>query len=116
MGLGRPRVPVMPDYLVDDEAQELLGELRVEIGFFGQCAQAGDLAFLAVGIGRGQRVFGFVAAHRLRRAKPLGEDVDERGVEIVDATAEAGQNRIEKHGIRPRIGRGRIVGHCAALA
>lgn len=98
MGLTRARAPVMPDYLVDDEAQELFGEFGVEVGFFGQRTQPCDLAFLAAWVGRGQRVFGLVAAHRLRRAETLGEDVDERRVEVVDAAAEAGQ-----HGIGPRI-------------
>ena len=84
----------MPDHLVDDEAQELFGELGIEVGFFGQLAQAGDLAVLAAGIGRGQRVFGLVAAHRLGGAEPFGEDMDQRRVEVVDAAAEAGEHRI----------------------
>ena len=34
---------MVADHFLDDEAQELLGELRVEIGVCGKLAQAGDL-------------------------------------------------------------------------
>ena len=98
---------MMPDHLVDDEAQELFGEFGVEVGFLGQLAQARDLAFLATGVRRGERVFGLVAAHRLGGAKAFGKDVDQRGIEVIDGAAKAGQ-----HG----IGRGRLFGHCPALA
>src|ERR1700712_2819343 len=48
------RLLVMPDHLVDDEAQEFLAELRVELRVRGQSAQSLDLPFLAAGIRRGQ--------------------------------------------------------------
>lgn len=46
----------MADHLIDDEAQELLGEVGVEIGVERELAQARNLAFLAARVGRRQVV------------------------------------------------------------
>jgi hypothetical protein len=61
----------MPDYLVDHEADELLAELGVELGFDRQRAQALDLARLARGIARRQARLGLVLADRLGDAEAL---------------------------------------------
>ena len=99
-----PRALVVADDLVDHEADELLAELRVEIGVHGERAQAFDLARLAARVARWQARLGLVLAHRLGDAEALRQHVDQRGVDVVDALAER-----RKH----RIGLGRIgsAGH-----
>ena len=93
--------------LVDHEAQEFLAELRVQIGFGRQAAQAVYLFTLAGRIGGGQGGAGLVPADRLGDAEPFGQHVDQRGVDVVDALAIAGQHRVAVS----RIGR---VGHRTA--
>lgn len=85
---------MMANDLVDDEADELLTEIGIELGLFGKAAQPRDLPLLARGVGRGQVVRGLVGAHRLGDAEPLGQHVDQRGVDVVDARAERGEVRI----------------------
>ncbi len=85
---------MVADHFVDDEAQELFGEFRVEVRFLGQLAQARNLLLLPSRIGRGQGVGRLVLADRLRDAEPLRQDVDQGGVDIVDAAAEGGELRV----------------------
>lgn len=77
----------MADHFVDDEADELLAEVGVEMRVFRQCAQARDLAFFPAGVGSGQVGMSLVFTHSLGDPKTLGEHVDQRGVDIVDAGA-----------------------------
>ena len=104
MSLGRSRALVVADHLVDDEAQELLAELRVEIGLFRQRPQPRDLSEFAIGIGGRQGCARLVLADRLRDPEPFGQHVDDRGVDIVDALAKRGQRRIGP-GFRRRGGK-----------
>ena len=85
---------MVPDYLVDDKSQEFLRKLGVQLCFSGQFAQPGDLRFFASGIAGRQGVFGFVGADRFGNAEPLGQDVDQRGIDIVDAGAKAGERGV----------------------
>ena len=78
---------VMADHLVDDEAQELLGEVGVEFGAAREPAQPFDLRRLARRVGGGQPGGRLVPPDRLRDLEPLGEQEDERGVDVVDALA-----------------------------
>lgn len=87
----------MPDHLIDDEAQEFLGEFGIEIGALGQRPEPRDLGFLAAGIGRRQTVGRFIFADRLRHLEALGQHMDQRRIDIVDALAEAGE-RVIGHG------------------
>ncbi len=80
---------MVPDHLGDDEIEEVRRKLGVEVGFDGERLQARDLASLALGVGRRQAVFGFEGANLLRAFEALGQHVDERGVEIVDALSQA---------------------------
>src|SRR5579859_1747243 len=75
---------VVTDHLVDDEAQEFLGEVRVEVGSLGKAAQPRDLFALAAGIGGRQAGFGLVAPHRLRHLEALRQQEDERGIDVID--------------------------------
>ncbi len=85
---------MVPDHFLNDEAQEFLAEIGVELRFAGQFAQTLDLAVLACGVGGGQGMLGLVRTHGLGDAKPLGQYVDQRGIDIVDAGAIAGQDGI----------------------
>lgn len=85
-GLGDPFV--MVDHLGDDEGEELLRELGIEVGFLGEPPQSGDLPGLPGFVGRGQSVVGLELAHGLGELEPLGQQMDEGGVDVVDAAAQ----------------------------
>ena len=76
---------VMLDHFAHHEREELFGELRIEAGGFGQCAQPCHLLGFTCGIGRGQTQAGFQPADLLRAFEALGEKVDERRIYVVDA-------------------------------
>lgn len=75
---------MMPDDFLDDEVQELLGEIRIQIGILGEVSKAFNLVFFARRIGRRQLVLGLEHANRLGAAEAFGQHVDERGIDIVD--------------------------------
>ena len=89
-GLGDALVTA--DHLGDDEGEELLGEFGVEVRVLGENPQAGDLSGLARFIGRRQPVFGLELADPFGEFEPLGQEVDEGGVDIVDAVAQLDQS------------------------
>ena len=76
---------MVPDHLFDDELQELLREDGVEFRVGRKAAQPLDLHGLAVGIGRRQARAGLEFADRAGAAEPLGQDVDQGRVDVVDA-------------------------------
>ncbi len=80
---------MVADHLVNDEAQEFLGEIGIETGVGGQLAQARDLPFLTPRIGGRQVVRRLVFAHRLRDLEAFGQHEHQRRVDIVDAFAVA---------------------------
>ena len=41
------RLLVVSDHLIDNEPQELLAEIGIEMGVFGQCPQPRNLGFFA---------------------------------------------------------------------
>ena len=85
---------VVVDDFGDDEPQELLGEDRVEARLLGERRGAGRSGSRSrLGIGRRQLDGGLVAADRLGDLEALGEQVDERGVDVVDARPVVGQLR-----------------------
>ena len=87
-GDGRPLFGdalMMMDHLGHDEAQELLGEDRVESGLLGERPQPRDLSVLALGIGGRQPDRSLVTADVLGDLEPLGEQVDQGGIDVVDA-------------------------------
>ena len=85
---------MVADHLVDDEAEKLFAELGIELRLFGQRAQTRDLPLFPAGIRRRQGRPRFVLSHRLRDAKPFGEDVDKGRIDIVDRPAKACKNAI----------------------
>lgn len=109
---------VVADHFADDEVEELLGEGGVEFGALGELAQAGDLVGFAGGVGRGQGVFGLEVADLLGAFEAFGEHVDDGGVDVVDAVAQAGEFGADGgvhgvagvavgHGRKPYVARGR---------
>ncbi len=90
-----PRDPlVVADDLGDDEVEELLGEGRVEPGVLGQVAQPLDLVPLAGRIGRRQPVLRLQPPDLLGALEALGQHVDDRGVDVVDAAPQSEQLRL----------------------
>ena len=87
-----PQPLVMADHLVDDEAEELFGKFGIEVGLFGQHAQAGDLPFLASFVGGGQAVLRLVPSDRLGDLEALGQHADQCRIDIVDRLAIARQH------------------------
>lgn len=79
---------VMTDHLGDDEGQELLCEFRVQVSVFGQSAKMSDLSAFPRRICGGQAVVGLQLTDRLCEFEPLGEQMDERCVDVVYASAQ----------------------------
>src|SRR5690625_2117842 len=108
---------VVPDDLGDDEAQEGLGEDRVEARVIGQGAQTPDLVLLAGRIGRGQAVGGLEDPDALGVPEPFGQQVHQSGVDVVDAAAFVEQELLCADGVvraaRGVAGAGRCGRHQA---
>ncbi len=77
--------PMVADHLGDDESQDLLREHRIETGLFGQSTQPRHLSFLTDPIRWWQSPTGFELANLLGAPEPLGKQMHQRRVEIVDA-------------------------------
>lgn len=76
---------MMTDHLIDDEAQELLGKIGIKSRFFSEPAQPRDLCRLPRRVRCGKGLVRLIPPHRLRNFEAFGEQVHERGVDIVDA-------------------------------
>ena len=74
---------VVTNDLGDDEGEELLREDRIQTGIAGKCPQTVHLAPFSSGIGGGKAEPGLEHPHALGAAEALGQQVDERGVEVV---------------------------------
>ncbi len=88
---------VVADHFLNDKAEEFLGKIRIQLGGFGQPPQTGDLLGLTFGIGCRKAMGGLKLAHRLRTFEALGQQVNERRVDIVDRFAQALQFWIALH-------------------
>lgn len=93
---------MVPDHLVDDEAQEFLAEFGIEVRLLGQPAQPGDLGVFAAGIGGREAGCRLVATDRLGHLETFREQEDEGGIDIVDALAVAAE-RFVGHFASPSI-------------
>src|SRR5690606_9368145 len=78
---------VVADDFTDDEVQEFPGELRVEVGLFGQALQPFDLPGFARRVRRRKGVFGLELAHGLGALEPFGQREDKDRVQPVDRGA-----------------------------
>jgi phosphoglycerate dehydrogenase-like enzyme len=97
----------MVDDLGDDEAQELLREHRVESRLDSERSQPRHLLLLAHRVGSRQTNLRLVAADLLGDLEPLGEQVHEGSVDVVDARPVARQLGVWLSA----VGRGAVVGH-----
>ena len=79
---------MVSDDLADDEGEELLGEFRIQVGVGRQLPQAGDLALFAYRISRREVVRGLESTDALGVLEPFGEQVNQCGIDVVDARAE----------------------------
>ncbi len=79
---------VMTDHLGNHEVEELLGELRIQPSLFGQQAEPLYLFSLTGGIGSRQPMSGLQDAHLLGDPEPLGQQMDQGSIHVVDAVAE----------------------------
>ena len=93
---------MMPDHFIDNEAQELLGEIRIELRIPCQLPQPRDLTLFTPRIGRRQSVRRFIPPHRLRHFEPLGEHENQRRIDIIDTVAIMLQLRVG-HTVLPRM-------------
>src|SRR5690606_2601761 len=73
-------------HLAGDEGQDLLREIRIEIGFISQTPQTGDLLLLALRVGSWHLVGSLERAHRLGAAETLGQNMNECSVQVIDGS------------------------------
>ncbi len=85
---------MVADDFINDKAQKFFGKLRVQSCFLRQLTQARDLPFFTCMIRGGQLRLCFIAPNILRNAKPLGQHMDKRCIDIVDALSETGKHFI----------------------
>ncbi len=85
---------MVPDHLINDEAQEFFAEIGIELSVFGQFPQPLDLAVFTRGVRGGEGVLGLVGTHRLGDTEAFGKDVDQRGIDIVDGGAKRSEGQI----------------------
>ena len=98
---------VMND-LGHDEPQELFREHRIETRVDRQGPQPRDLQLLARRVGGRQPDLCLVTTHVLGDLEPLGQEMDQRGVDVVDARPVARQLFVGRD-----AGLGAFVGHGA---
>lgn len=89
-GLSDPLV--MTDHLGDDEGQEFLCELGIQVRILSQPTKVGHLPAFPRRIRGGQSMVGFQLPHRLCEFEPLREQMDERCVDVVNASAQFQQS------------------------
>jgi len=75
---------VSKDFL-NDEGQKLLGNVWVEFTDRSETPQTTDLLRFSAGIARGQSVSGLQFTDCLGTPEPLRQEVDDRGIDIIDA-------------------------------
>jgi len=78
----------MADHFLDDEAQELFGEIGIKLGGLSQRTKARNLHLFAGGIGGRHAVLGLVLAHRLGAFESLRQQMHQGGIDIVDAVSQ----------------------------
>ena len=78
-------------HLGNDEGDDLLGELGIEVRLDGELTQPCDLFGLTGRICRRQSALGLEAAHLAGDPEPLGEQMDEGGVHVVNRAAQHDQ-------------------------
>jgi hypothetical protein len=75
----------MANDFTNDKGEELLGKIWVELADNREMPQTVDLLGFSCGIARGQPVLGLQFADRLGTPEPLRQQVNDRGIDIIDA-------------------------------
>ncbi len=75
----------MANDFTNDKGEELLGKIWVELADNREMPQTVDLLGFSSGIARGQPVLGLQFADRLGTPEPLRQQVNDRGIDIIDA-------------------------------
>ena len=88
---------MVADNLINDEAQEFFGKIRIKFRIAGQLAKPFNLPFFAGRVGWWQRRLCLKLAHRLRYFEPLCQHEYKRGIDIVDAFTKAGEGLFIVH-------------------
>lgn len=76
----------MIDHFVDDKAQELFRELRIESSLLRQAPKSKNLRLLASRVARRQPRLRLVLTDGHRRLETFGEQMNDGRVEIVDTS------------------------------
>src|SRR5690606_31189670 len=97
-------VLVVADNLLDDEAQELLRKDRVETCLLRERPKPCVLTTLTLRIGARRAEIGLDVPHLLGAPEPLGEHVDERGVDVVDRAPRGTQLVRDPRGLVAAVG------------
>jgi hypothetical protein len=74
----------MANDFTNDKGEELLGKIWVELAD-NEMPQTVDLLGFSSGIARGQPVLGLQFVDRLGTPEPLRQQVNDRGIDIIDA-------------------------------
>ncbi len=82
---------MVPDHFIDNEAQEFFAEFGVQVSFRCQGAKSLDLPRFTLGIGRRKRSLRLILANSLGYAKSLCQNVNQRGIDVIDTAAEGGK-------------------------
>jgi hypothetical protein len=103
---------MMPDDLVDNEAQELLGEIGVEFRIAGQLAEPFDLTVFTRRVCRRKVRFGLIFSNCLRDLEAFGEHEYQCSIDIIDAVAVTRQDMVVAHrkrcAVSSRFGQGKM--------
>jgi hypothetical protein len=75
----------MSNDFTNDKGQELFGKVWVEFADRREMPQTADLLGFPARIARGQSVPGLQFADRVGTSEPLRQQVDDRGIDIIDA-------------------------------
>lgn len=89
---------VVANHLVDDEAKELLAKRWVESGRVSHGAEPSNLYRFTVGVSRCKADLSFVLTHALGDLESFGEQMNERGIDVVDAGAAFSEHVVVVHG------------------
>jgi hypothetical protein len=84
-GGSAPNRFVLPNNFMNDKGQELLGKVWVKFADRREMPQTTELLGFSAGIARGQSVLSLQFSHRAGTPEPLRQQVDDRGIDIVDA-------------------------------
>jgi hypothetical protein len=101
----------MAHHLRYHEGEKLLSEFGVQLRLGSEPTQPSDLLCLALGIGGRQAVTSLEVPNLLGDLEPLGQQMDQRRIHVVDAVPQPAQlgGRFVLHGRQPKRCDSRLV-------